>query len=51
AGGHCVTHLDGYYVEIAVCFVLGVVWYLWQRNGIKKLQGLDGSDWKARGEQ
>lgn len=47
AGGHCVTHLDGYYVESIVCIALGVVWVWWQRRKIARLQSLDESAWKC----
>jgi hypothetical protein len=27
AGGHCLTHVDGYYLESIVCFIIGRIPY------------------------
>ena len=48
AGGHCVTHLDGYYAEMVVCILFGLFWYWWQRGKLKHLQSLPDSAWKAK---
>jgi PAT family acetyl-CoA transporter-like MFS transporter 1 len=45
AGGNCVTHIDGYYIQMVVCLCLGVIWYVWQRKRITKLQNLDRTSW------
>lgn len=50
-GGACVTTLDGYYVESAVCVVLGLVWWLWLGKKMKKLQEQSPSAWKCRVNQ
>ena len=47
-GGHCVTQLDGYYVEIVICLILGVIWYFLQRQRIIRLQSLDKSAWQVQ---
>ena len=47
AGGHCVTHMDGYYVEMGICIVFGLLWLLWQRKKIDRLQSLPASNWKS----
>lgn len=47
AGGHCVTHLDGYYAEMVFCVVFGLIWYWWQTGKLKRLQSLPDSAWKA----
>jgi len=48
AGGHCVTHLDGYYVEIVVCMLFGFLWLMWQRRKIRRLQDLPPSEWRVQ---
>lgn len=48
AGGHCVTYMDGYYVEMALCVCFGVVWVWWQRKRMSQLQDLRDDQWKAR---
>ena len=48
AGGHCVTQLDGYYLEIVICLILGVIWYFLQHKRIKKLQSLDKTAWQVQ---
>jgi PAT family acetyl-CoA transporter-like MFS transporter 1 len=47
AGGHCVTHLDGYYIEIMAGIVIGLVWYFLQSQRIRRLQSLEDSAWKC----
>ena len=47
AGGHCVTHLDGYYAEMVFCVLFGLFWYWWQKGKLKHLQSLPDSAWKA----
>ena len=45
-GGKCATTMDGYYVEAAVCFVVGVVWFaVWGSRTIRKLQDAPDSAW------
>lgn len=47
AGGKCVTHMDGYYVEMGICVAFGLFWLLWQRRKIHRLQALPESAWKT----
>nr|CAG4648604.1 EOG090X04K8 [Polyphemus pediculus] len=46
-GGHCVVELDGFYVEIFICIVIGLVWLRWGRRIIQQLQSKDESAWKV----
>lgn len=46
-GGSCVTHIDGFYVEAAICSVLGVTWLLWKRNTVRRLQSLPAERWRC----
>ncbi|KAJ8943259.1 hypothetical protein NQ318_017276, partial [Aromia moschata] len=39
-GGKCVTTLDGFYVETAVCAAIGVLWLLWGAKKIRYVQSL-----------
>ncbi|XP_064384816.1 acetyl-coenzyme A transporter 1-like [Halichondria panicea] len=48
AGGHCVTYVDGYYVEMVLCVTVGVIWVWWQRKRIGQLQDLREDQWRAR---
>ncbi|XP_050525711.1 acetyl-coenzyme A transporter 1-like isoform X2 [Daktulosphaira vitifoliae] len=41
----CDIIVDGYYVEIALCTVLGTIWYLVLYRTIKNLQYKDLQDW------
>ena len=47
AGGHCVTNVDGYYVESAACVLIGLLWFWWQSKKLRQLQTLDESAWKV----
>ncbi|GAB1603762.1 acetyl-coenzyme A transporter 1-like [Argonauta hians] len=46
-GGECETVIDGYFVETAVCIVIGFIWYFNRRNTIKRLQNLKPDHWKV----
>ncbi|KAF6208983.1 hypothetical protein GE061_014726, partial [Apolygus lucorum] len=45
AGGSCVTDIDGYYVEIVLLTVVGVVWFWFSRRKIDYLQSRPLSTW------
>ncbi|KAJ2949050.1 hypothetical protein O0L34_g5991 [Tuta absoluta] len=46
AGGECNTTLDGFYIETAVCLVLGFLWLQWGRPTINRLQRLPAASWQ-----
>uniref|UniRef100_A0A6A7G8I2 Acetyl-coenzyme A transporter 1-like n=2 Tax=Hirondellea gigas TaxID=1518452 RepID=A0A6A7G8I2_9CRUS len=43
--GKCNVVWDGYYIESAVCFVLGVVWYHYGTRVVRQLQSLKEHEW------
>lgn len=47
-GGKCETGLDGYYIEVLVCTVLGIVWLYYCRRLLQQLQDKDESAWRIR---
>ncbi|XP_045163196.2 acetyl-coenzyme A transporter 1-like [Mercenaria mercenaria] len=47
AGGTCVTTFDGYYVESALCIVIGFLWLFWRSKKVRQLDALDMSAWKV----
>lgn len=50
-GGVCVTTLDGYYVESAVCVVIGLIWWLWLGKKMRRLQEESPAAWRCRVNQ
>lgn len=48
AGGLCGVQLDGYYVEMALCSVLGVLWLLWAKPRIQTMQSKEVHEWKVQ---
>lgn len=44
-GGDCVTIVNGYFLEMALCTVIGIVWYLVFKNVLKDLQIKGPSHW------
>ncbi|CAG6005612.1 acetyl-coenzyme A transporter 1 isoform 1-T5 [Menidia menidia] len=50
-GGVCVTTMDGYFVESLVCVVIGLVWWLWLGNKMRRLQEQSPAAWRCRGNQ
>lgn len=48
AGGECLTILDGYYLEIVLCFVLGTSWLLlWGWRTINFLTSAPDQEWRV----
>ncbi|XP_038062016.1 acetyl-coenzyme A transporter 1-like [Patiria miniata] len=47
AGGHCETDIDGYYIEITACLIIGFCWLLWQSKRVRHLQDLNEDAWKC----
>lgn len=45
-GGTCSTIIDGYYVESAVCIVLGFIWLLWRKSSLTVMQNLKITSWR-----
>lgn len=48
AGGLCTVQLDGYYVEVVLCTVLGVLWLWWAKPRINRLQSKEVREWKVQ---
>uniref|UniRef100_A0A8D8WK14 Acetyl-coenzyme A transporter 1 n=1 Tax=Cacopsylla melanoneura TaxID=428564 RepID=A0A8D8WK14_9HEMI len=45
--GKCVTQLDGYYIEILLCSVIGYLWLFWGKRTIHHLQSRSSSAWQV----
>lgn len=45
-GGACQTVLDGFYVEIFVCAIIGFLWLTWGKKKISYIQNLDDYAWR-----
>ncbi|XP_055030358.1 acetyl-coenzyme A transporter 1 [Misgurnus anguillicaudatus] len=48
-GGTCITTLDGYYVESVVCVLIGLCWWMFFGNKMKRLQEESPSAWHCKG--
>jgi PAT family acetyl-CoA transporter-like MFS transporter 1 len=44
-GGKCFTDVDGYYIEVCINVVYGIVWFYFGRKLIMHLQNLPSKDW------
>jgi len=44
-GGNCVVIVNGYYVETAVCTIIGIVWFCIFRIILKNIQTKGPSHW------
>ncbi|XP_049290399.1 acetyl-coenzyme A transporter 1 [Anopheles funestus] len=47
AGGQCTITIDGYYVEIFICLLYGLLWYRWGSGKIRQLQELPLKAWRV----
>ncbi|XP_035916827.1 acetyl-coenzyme A transporter 1 [Anopheles stephensi] len=46
-GGQCTITIDGYYVEIFICLLYGLLWYRWGSSKIRQLQELPLKAWRV----
>jgi MFS transporter, PAT family, solute carrier family 33 (acetyl-CoA transportor), member 1 len=44
-GGKCEIDIDGYYIEVCINTLLGIIWVFWARKVIAKLEKLPLSEW------
>jgi len=47
AGGECVVQWDGFYVQVALCSVLGLAWLRWAAHKLQRLQAFKSEQWKV----
>lgn len=45
SGGYCRIDIDGFYIEVAINVVFGIIWFQWAKGIIRYLQELPISDW------
>jgi MFS transporter, PAT family, solute carrier family 33 (acetyl-CoA transportor), member 1 len=45
SGGRCRIDIDGYYIEVVINVIYGIIWYHWGKRTINYLQSLPLSDW------
>ncbi|CAH1724867.1 unnamed protein product [Aphis gossypii] len=50
-GGNCLVTIDGYYVEIIICVVIGFIWYWMFKNTLKSFQTKSSSYWMVYVDQ
>lgn len=48
AGGACLIVTDGFFIEIAICTVLGVLWLAYFHRRVARLQNLTIDKWRIR---
>ncbi|XP_026812243.1 acetyl-coenzyme A transporter 1-like [Rhopalosiphum maidis] len=41
----CIVTVSGYYVEMLICTIIGIIWYFATKNTLKKFQTMDSSHW------
>lgn len=44
-GGTCRIDVDGYYIEVALNVIYGVIWYQWGKRAIQYLQEVPLAEW------
>lgn len=44
-GGKCMVDIDGYYIEVAINVVYGIIWYQWGKRMLNHLQKLQRHEW------
>lgn len=46
-GGSCVQIMDGFYLQSALCVLVGIAWYKWVKPNFQYLQNLETSAWRV----
>jgi len=46
-GGDCNIIINGYYLEVALCIMIGFVWYFLYKKTIQNLQTKSLSNWQV----
>jgi PAT family acetyl-CoA transporter-like MFS transporter 1 len=50
-GGKCRLDIDGYYIEIILCLIYGIIWYRFGKSRISYLQKLPVKAWHVFGHK
>lgn len=45
SGGRCQIDIDGYYIEVAINVIYGIIWYQWGKKTLDYLQNLQKKEW------
>ena len=51
SGGQCRVDIDGYYIEVALNVVYGIIWFQWGKRMLRYLQDLPIKDWHVLSNQ
>lgn len=43
--GKCRVDIDGYYIEIILCLIYGIIWYKWGRSKVSQIQKFPVQAW------
>ncbi|XP_001950715.1 acetyl-coenzyme A transporter 1 [Acyrthosiphon pisum] len=46
--GECIITVNGYYIEMLLCTIIGIIWYIAVRNTLKIFQTKDPSHWLVK---
>ncbi|XP_050522836.1 acetyl-coenzyme A transporter 1-like isoform X2 [Daktulosphaira vitifoliae] len=49
-GGSCSIKIDGFYIEVMVCLVLGIIWYVFYNKKLRNLQTKGHNYWSVTTE-
>jgi len=48
SGGYCQIDVDGYYLEVAMNVIYGIIWYHWGKKTLEYLQNLKREEWHVQ---
>lgn len=46
--GDCIITVNGYYIEMLICTIIGIIWYFSVRNTLKTFQTKNPSHWLVK---
>ncbi|KAK2716881.1 acetyl-coenzyme A transporter 1-like [Artemia franciscana] len=47
-GGECITLIDGYYIEMLICTIIGVIWLSWGKTVMNQLHHGTDKQWRVK---
>ena len=48
SNGVCRPYIEAYYIETGICTLIGIIWLIWKRRTLLRLQALPIVAWQVR---
>lgn len=48
SANQCPIFIDGFYIQLIICFLIGLFWFIFMSNSFYKLQDTKKEDWQIK---